>query len=139
MKFELLAVIGAALAAFYLVRGNTSGDVTPEIQPVASSPEIVYVPQYVPVYSGSPVIPYYPQEVYQTQIPVIPSEPGVSEGVPTGSNIPLCPVMTNTQEGTQLICQCPRGNIQGGNPVSMNALMFGTDAASVAWRTAFCM
>lgn len=131
MKLESLAIIGAALAALYFSRDG--GDGAAVEAPVTPAPVTVYVPQYVPIYSP---------QVYQTQNPVIPSEPRVSEGVPTGSDIPICPVMTNLNRfpgDGDLLCQCPQGQIQGGNSVSMNALMWGTDAASMAWRNAFCM
>jgi hypothetical protein len=92
-------------------------------------------------YYWKPSQDYYPAEVYQTPLPVIPSELGVSSGIPTGSAITACPVLTSANRypgDSNMICQCPKGNIQGGTAFNMNELMYGTDASDIAWRQAFC-
>jgi hypothetical protein len=96
----------------------------------------------VPV-TGGYYTPVLPTEGHYTTLPLVPSEPDVSQGLPLLGNplIPVCPDMITSARfpgDTQLVCQCPTGQIQGGNPASMLELMEGTDPADFAWRRAFC-
>jgi len=103
------------------------------------SPPTPYTPS-VPYY-WKPSQEYYPPFVYDTPLPVIPSEPDVSSGIPTGSPIPLCPTLARQPRyplDTQECCQCPSYNIQCGNPESMEKLMLGYAPEDIAWRGRFC-
>lgn len=78
---------------------------------------------------------YYPEYVYNTQIPVVPSEPGVSEGIPIPTNpaIPLCPDMTvypRYEGDDQKCCQCPNGALHCGSAWNMDQQMSGRAGAS---------
>ena len=116
----------AALGYLVLMQRDTAGD-------GADAPFLPPVP-----FSG-----YGGGGVPLTTIPLVPSEPGVSEGLTLPDNplVPLCPVMVegNRYPGDlSLVCQCPSGQIQGGDPSSMNKLMLGMAPEDLAWRSRFC-
>jgi hypothetical protein len=87
-------------------------------------------------------IPVYGVNVYGTSRPVTPSEAGVSEGVPyPGITIPLAPGTVSAPRfagDTQVLTQCPRGQLQGGSPSTMNYLLTSQTADAKAWRARFC-
>jgi len=87
-------------------------------------------------------LPVYATSVYGTDRPVIPSEAGVSAGVPIpGIHIPTAPGTVAAPRfpgDTQVLTQCPRGHLQGGSPSTMNYLLTSQEAAAKAWRARFC-
>lgn len=141
MKAKDLLLPAVVLGGVYLVirqlsPGSTAG-VTTEIGG-GGAPDISY-----PSPSGGYITPVTPTQWFDTPLPPVSSEPDVSQGIPPPGNpvIPLCPTMIEAARfpgDTQLICQCPSGNIQGGNPYSMNKLMLGTAPEDYAWRARFC-
>jgi hypothetical protein len=152
MKIEEIAIVGALVYLLSKMTGaagaletvtqdagaracfGSCGGVNdkPPASTEVTTQRIEYIYQNVPVYN---------RQVYQTEIPVVPSEYGVSQGVPTGSPIPLAPNLVAAPRfsgDTQVLTQCPRGQLQGGSPSTMNYLLTSRDAAAVAWRARFC-
>ena len=148
MKLEDLIVPGALLAGLYLMKDTIAslvGGASSQSSSSQSSSSQSSSSQSSSSQDAPPaeVVYVYPEEVYNTQIPVVPSEPDVSEGIPIPGNpaIPLCPTLVDYPRfagDTQLCCQCPRGQLQCGEPYSMNKLMLGTAPEDIAWRERFC-
>ena len=137
MKTTDIILIGAvALGALYFkgeILGAFGGDGGNGASTATPSPP-AYVP-YVPPY----VLPA-PEPIY-TPAPVVPSEPDVSRGLPLDEMLQWCPTLTQAYRyvsDVQVCCQCRTGQVQCGNPASMGELMYGTSAASSAWRGRFC-
>jgi len=129
---DLLPVAAIGIAVYALTRGASGNGAGGSPSPTPTPPPIPWQDPYVP-----------PAPPWNTPLPVIPSEPDVSEGIPPPGNpfIPQCPVMVNAARypgDPQLLCQCPTGQIQGGDPFSMNKLMLGTAPEDEAWRSRFC-
>jgi len=143
MKLEELIVPGVLLVGVYLMKDTLGGllgglfggdgDGEGAAPPASPGPSTYY---------WKPSQEYYPAPVYQTPLPVIPSEPDVSSGIPIPtSKFLLCPDLDEYPRypgDEQLCCQCPSQNIQCGNPASMTELMLGDSAADIAWRGRFC-
>jgi len=142
----VLVIVGLAIGAYYfwpdVLTGATSGlrEWIKGLFPTPAANDATYG-STIPT-GGSSVSKPIPAEY--TTIPVVPSEPDVSQGeLPAGfeSVIPLCPSlipMPRYSADDQICCQCPSGQLQCGKPASMYELMQGTSTASAAWRHAFC-
>jgi hypothetical protein len=155
LKLEEVAVIGigAWLLAQLLAKGTTTLGVG-EQQPTGCFGSCGSSTGAVPTNARTPevesaktvyrevTIPVYAVNYYGTDRPVVPSEAGVSEGVPIpGIHIPTAPGTVAAPRfpgDTQVLTQCPRGQLQGGSPSSMNYLLTSQDAAAKAWRARFC-
>jgi len=147
MKLEELIVPGVLLMGVYLMKdtfmgllGIGPGAGTDAKNDVTTRDDASAAPT---TYYWKPSQEYYPAPVYQTPLPVIPSEPDVSSGIPipTSGGFLLCPDLDEYPRypgDPQLCCQCPSQNIQCGNPASMTELMLGDSAADIAWRGRFC-
>ena len=142
----ILVLVGVAAVVFYfkpdILAGITSRltDWVKSLFPAPAANDATYG-STTPSGESSVSKPIPPE---YTTIPVVPSEPDVSQGeVPAGfkSVIPLCPSLTPMPRYSgddQVCCQCPTGQIQCGKPASMHELMQGTSTASAAWRHTFC-
>jgi len=148
MKLEELIVPGVLLVGVYLMKDTLAGllsGITGSGEGDGTGAGTIDGGGPAPgpsTYYWKPSQEYYPAPVYQTPLPVIPSEPDVSSGIPIPtSKFLLCPDLDEYPRypgDEQLCCQCPSQNIQCGNPASMTELMLGDSAADIAWRGRFC-
>ena len=142
MKFESILTIGALGVILYLFKDNIMG----LFDGGSATPQDPGAPTAIK-YSSDWFVQnqYYDNGVWQpynTTIPVTTTEPGVSAGIPIGYSgvIPIGTTipLQRFPGDTDVITQCPGGNLQGGSPSSMSYLLTSTDAAAVAWRARYC-